>query len=266
MRILHRDRPRGGNAVCSAAHVSTGFTLVELLVVIGIIAVLISILMPALDAANKQARRISCLSNLRQLAQLCVMYSGENKGYFPPSNWKDTTGTLIWSYAFDCKNSLNPSAGAMGLGLLISTGIISPEVAPSLFHDKSLDDSNAPFPGHCMNVVNPWGKGVSWFDITTADRIIDGFDYRSASWYRTTNEQLKLGSFPQTFVLISDMLDPRFGRIYTHRDGYNFVRADASGQWYEDKNGQIDGMITEADGQANPFSDETVYTLLQNAP
>jgi prepilin-type N-terminal cleavage/methylation domain-containing protein len=59
------------------------FTLVELLVVIGIIAVLIAVLLPALNRARESAKRIQCLSNLRQLGVAMVMYLNENKGRFP---------------------------------------------------------------------------------------------------------------------------------------------------------------------------------------
>ncbi len=60
-----------------------GFTLVELLVVIGIIAVLVGILIPVLSRARENANRVACMSNVRQVANAFVMYCGENRGWFP---------------------------------------------------------------------------------------------------------------------------------------------------------------------------------------
>jgi len=71
-----------------SARTTKGFTLVELLVVIGIIALLISILLPALKKAREQARMVACQSNLRQIAQGFLLYANASRGVLPPLSEK----------------------------------------------------------------------------------------------------------------------------------------------------------------------------------
>jgi prepilin-type N-terminal cleavage/methylation domain-containing protein/prepilin-type processing-associated H-X9-DG protein len=77
------------------------FTLVELLVVIGIIAVLISILLPALSKARQAANQLVCSSNLKQLGNVFNFYVNDHQGSLPPGYWASPTypgGGFKWYY------------------------------------------------------------------------------------------------------------------------------------------------------------------------
>jgi prepilin-type N-terminal cleavage/methylation domain-containing protein/prepilin-type processing-associated H-X9-DG protein len=125
------------------------FTLVELLVVIGIIAVLIAILLPVLGRAREQSHRIKCLSNLRQLGTAFMMYVNENHGTFPSptADGMRDEDWVRWEPAH------NPDAATVAKGSVISYlgDSVSPEIlrCPSDdidSHSQGADKTNGPYP------------------------------------------------------------------------------------------------------------------------
>lgn len=74
------------------------FTLIELLAVIAIIAILFSLLIPAINGAMEKGKRTRCMSNMRQCGMGCVFYAGDHEGKYPP------TSSSQWDYGCNIEN------------------------------------------------------------------------------------------------------------------------------------------------------------------
>ncbi len=136
-----------------------GFTLVELLVVIGIIALLISILLPALTRAKDQARTVACASNMRQCAMAMNMYMGDNKGLFPLAYDNGYGQSITWFSVLVGQNYLSaPQQDAANDDpSLVTSGssvLICPSTGTGVSHDPD------------------WGSGTTDYYDTNFNRIV----------------------------------------------------------------------------------------------
>jgi prepilin-type N-terminal cleavage/methylation domain-containing protein/prepilin-type processing-associated H-X9-DG protein len=120
-----RKMPRKGRA----------FTLVELLMVIGIIAVLVGVLLPAVSRARGQANQVACLSNIRQLTLAIVMYCDDNQGWLPraapyaTAPNEESTQDFIWWQQKSSDAYIAPDRDIFNSPILRYLGI-KPDVRP----------------------------------------------------------------------------------------------------------------------------------------
>jgi type II secretory pathway pseudopilin PulG len=204
------------------------FTLVELLVVIGIIALLISILLPALGRARDQAQRVRCLSNMKQLHLAFFEYAARNKDQVP----------LGYTNGFRQMNYMLYNGGSNTFqlyGVLWNAGIVkSPEL---FFCQIRSDDSNS-----FRTDRNPWPPGAT-AGVTTRSSyslrpVIDwGFNgYPNGAWPKLSKLRNK--------ALFADCASDWDDLLASHKTGLNAVYSDGHGVWIPRK--VIDGDLKHA--------------------
>ena len=224
-----------------------GFTLVELLVVIGIIALLISILLPTLTRAREAANRAACLSNLRQLGTAFHLYGVSYKNTIPIGymSQKQFSYVIYWNNA----GSNPPHVSQMGLlyeGKAIKGGrayYCPSEVDPMFMYDTPENhwvyDKNPPDPWltqpganrHCRIAYNarplanwPAALNPAVGNVPTLDPVWPNLVGKIA--------MPKLSKLKNKAIAV-DLIIDKWAVLKRHKKGVNVLYANGSGQWVE---------------------------------
>lgn len=253
--------------------------MIELLIVIGIIALLISILLPALSKARSAAERVKCGNNLRQLGLALTMYADLFHGYVPLGSDSLNKQSNSWLYA-------GGAPGSEEFGMLFDAKLISNP--PLIAYCPSMQDPLQQFNTN----QNRWPYQVGSAGTCRASYSVRA-DYR-IKWALVAGSTTVYTLYCQLFVyngpadanpafgvvgtlpkfnhfydhaIMSDLIRDNTTLIKGHKDGMNYLMADCSVHWIPAKTvSPFISTITPAYQSSNNPAIDAIWNLFDRMP
>jgi prepilin-type N-terminal cleavage/methylation domain-containing protein len=222
-----------------------GFTLIELLVVIAVIAILASLLLPALQHAKELGRRTVCRNNLDQIGTALNTYAIQWDNFFVPGDY--FFGHDIWGPWTHTQNvpADRGEYGEVNLGYLLKIDLIPhPRSSDHIFYCPSMD-SRRSSEGWFVYEMPPNPYGYRNFGKKTGPVCNIGYDWRDSydDAYDDTPHQ-NWGDIVSRWTdkaMVSDVFTRRYGK-YAHKILYNVLFGDGSVRAYVDNRRKIEDV------------------------
>jgi prepilin-type N-terminal cleavage/methylation domain-containing protein/prepilin-type processing-associated H-X9-DG protein len=242
------------------------FTLVELLVVIGIIALLISVLLPALNKARLAAVRTQCLSNMRQVGIGLQMYILESKGRLPPVSMNDGGNGACWQFGEESVYSMFPNF----LGSLIP--YMQGNIAVFKCPLPEPQELSLHVPGYTVTAVSDTsyggnaavlGRKISSIPGSSDVIYLQEFPHR---WGAAVYRPMRLQGSPPLYTYWQDNftgLPSQYQYSYIHAKGGNLIFVDGHGEYRKGASlrARDFGLTGEGGAPANGKADDDQTAL-----
>jgi prepilin-type N-terminal cleavage/methylation domain-containing protein/prepilin-type processing-associated H-X9-DG protein len=244
-----------------------GFTLVELLVVIGIIAILISILLPSLNKAREAARKAACLANLRSVGQAFNIYAAENKLQIPlGTSGGDYRAAYFIAAGTSATNLRYPCFGPLYKGRFLREPryLYCPSDA-SPYHQFDTGPWNRWVPEQpWLNSPNT-GVRAGYF-LRPCDANYVPVLWRSGAPFTPVDNKnsppFEWSPFPRLsklkrVAIVADIFSSPWRLNQRHNKGLNVLYADGSATWFERK-----ALTNDVPKQVRLYGKTTTYTTI----
>lgn len=238
--------------------VRAGFTLIEVLVSIAVIAVLLGLLVPGLNKAHEAARRVACAQNLRQLGFGISSYAEANKDRIPP------TGFLPSGWG---GRSNNPTGSPEQMlivrvadrNLAYKDGILWDGLGRLFFAGHLAPGTNFYCPSHRGNhpqsrYLNLWGASKG--------EIVSNYQYRGMGNGQSPSPKLFQIEPINTALAVDGM---RSKPDYNHRIGVNVLRVDLGIEWISDPGGVLGSFLPDDEDENDGSNTNNAWDWIDDA-